>query len=110
MNRTASIHGADSLQLAPGNYIVEVVPPVGYEIQKEEDKNVDFGEYYDVATQALPPECVGTRPYPVPTDLTLFPGVGIPADYRDDPPAMPLPIRPATPARSGRCAIAWRSR
>ena len=73
------INSGGLTQLAPGNYIVEVVPPAGYEIQKEEDKNVDFGEYYDVAMQALPPECVGNRPYPVPTDLTLFPGVGIPA-------------------------------
>ena len=73
-------------QLVPGNYIVEVVPPAGYEVQKEEDKNVDFGEYYDVAMQALPPECAGSRPYPVPAELTLFPGVGIPAEYRDKPP------------------------
>ena len=80
------INSGGLTQLAPGNYIVEVVPPAGYEIQKEEDKNVDFGEYYAVAMQALPPECVGNRPYPVPTDLTLFPGVGIPAAYRDDPP------------------------
>jgi hypothetical protein len=93
--------------LVPGNYIVEVVPPAGYEIQKEEDKNVDFGEYYDVAMQALPPECVGSRtlPYqesardsngniifqprpavgPVPAELTLFPGVEVPAQYRDAP-------------------------
>jgi len=73
-------------QLVPGNYIVEVVPPAGYEVQKEEDKNVDFGEYYAVATQALPPECVGERPYPVPAELSLFPGVPIPAEYRDNPP------------------------
>ncbi|MFN3564839.1 MAG: hypothetical protein ACK4V1_02480 [Burkholderiaceae bacterium] len=72
--------------LVPGNYIVEVVPPPGYEVQKEEDKNVDFGEYYAVATQALPPECVGERPYPVPAELSLFPGVPIPPEYRDNPP------------------------
>jgi len=72
-------------QLVPGNYIVEVVPPPGYQIQKEEDKNVDFGEYYDVAMQALPPECVGERPYAVPAELTLFPGVEIPTQYRDAP-------------------------
>jgi len=86
--------GADPVPLVPGNYIVEVVPPPGYEIQKEEDKNVDFGEYYDVAMQALPPECVGSRTLsyegrpavgPVPADLTLFPGVAIPDQYRDAP-------------------------
>jgi hypothetical protein len=73
-------------QLVPGNYIVEVVPPAGYEVQKEEDKNVDFGEYYALATQALPPECIGARPYPVPAELSLFPGVPIPPEYRDNPP------------------------
>lgn len=74
--------------LPPGNYIVEVVPPAGYEVQKEEDKNVDFGDdyFYDVVMQALPPECVGQRPYPVPAELTLFPGVFIPDAYRDNPP------------------------
>lgn len=86
-------------QLVPGNYIVEVVPPAGYEVQKEEDKNVDFGEYYAVATQALPPECVGARPYPVPAELTLFPGVPIPPEYRDNPPVgtaqTPAPAYPA---------------
>ncbi len=32
--------------LMPGYYIVEAVPPPGYEIQKEEVKNVDFGDEY----------------------------------------------------------------
>jgi hypothetical protein len=78
--------GGTPQPLAPGNYIVEVVPPVGYEIQKEEDKNVDFGDSYAVAMQALPPECVGDRPYPVPAELTLFPGVPVAPEYRDNPP------------------------
>jgi large repetitive protein len=72
--------------LTPGNYIVQVIPPVGYEVQKEEDKNVDFGDSIVVSTLALPPECVGTRPYPVPAELDLFPGVEIPAEFRDNPP------------------------
>jgi large repetitive protein len=71
--------------LPAGNYIVKVVPPVGYEVQKEEDKNVDFGDYYAVSSLALPPECVGVRAAPVPAELTLFPGVAIPAQYRDQP-------------------------
>ncbi len=74
--------------LDPGYYIVEVVPPVGYEVQKEEDKNVDFGDSIVVSTLALPPECVGERPYPVPAELDLFPGVAIPAEYRDSPPTI----------------------
>jgi len=76
---------ATPLPLPPGNYIVKVIPPTGYEVQKEEDKNVDFGDFYAVSTLALPPECVGARPYPVPAELTLFPGVPIPAEYRDQP-------------------------
>ena len=88
---------ASPCPLPPGNYIVEVLPPTGYEIQKEEDKNVDFGEdYLDVATQALPPECVGERAYPVPAELTLFPGVGVPDAYRDFPPIGVLGDPPAT--------------
>jgi hypothetical protein len=81
--------GSGLTQLVPGNYIVEVVPPAGYEIQKEEDKNVDFGDFYAVAMQALPPECVGERPYPVPAELTLFPGVPVSPEYRDNPPTDP---------------------
>ncbi len=76
------------VDLAPGNYVVEVVPPVGYEVQKEEDKNVDFGDSVVVSTLALPPECVGERPFPVPLELDLFPGVEIPAEYRDSPPTI----------------------
>ena len=74
-----------AVPLPAGNYIVKVVPPLGYEIQKEEDKNVDFGDYYAVSSLALPPECVGLRATPVPAELTLFPGVEIPAQYRDQP-------------------------
>jgi FtsP/CotA-like multicopper oxidase with cupredoxin domain len=34
--------------LAPGTYAVEVVPPPGYELMKEEDKNVVFGDVFAV--------------------------------------------------------------
>lgn len=63
--------------LIPGTYIVEAVTPAGYEYVKEEDKNVDFGDDYIPALEPAP--CCGTRPYPVPAELTLFPG--IPAPY-----------------------------
>lgn len=61
-------------------YIVEAVPPPGYEIQKEEDKNVDFGDVYTPGTLVLPPQCVGTPAngmpvHIVPNDLSLFPGI-----------------------------------
>ena len=42
-----------------GDYIVEMVPPPGYEILKPEDKNVDFGDEYNPAPELLPPPCVG---------------------------------------------------
>ena len=69
--------------LAPGNYIIEAVPPPGYEIVKEEDKNVDFGDEYVQGTLAVKPACVGTFQntginHVVPAELTLFPGVEAP--------------------------------
>lgn len=57
--------------LAAGTYIVETIPPPGYEIVKEEDKNVDFGEDLIPGPLALPPVCVGDD-HPVPQYLTLF--------------------------------------
>jgi hypothetical protein len=57
-----------------GQYVVEVIPPVGYEVVKSQDKNVDFGDNYIPSPLLLPPPCVGT-PYTVPPELTLFPGV-----------------------------------
>lgn len=58
--------------LPRGTYIVEAIPPAGYELVKEEDKNVDFGESY--APALLPPVCVGA-PHLVPAELSLFPGI-----------------------------------
>ncbi len=64
-----------------GYYIVEAVPPPGYEIVKEEDKNVDFGDTYQPGmTLAIPPACVGDPALfgidpLIPAELTLFPGV-----------------------------------
>ena len=51
--------------ILPGYYVVQASPPRGadgkevYEIQQEEDKNVDFGDQMKISTQALPPYCVG---------------------------------------------------
>ncbi|OCC14280.1 hypothetical protein DBT_2352 [Dissulfuribacter thermophilus] len=63
--------------LQQGIYIVEAVPPPGYELLKEEDKNVDFGETYIPATEALPPVCVGD-PHTVPLKMSLFPTLDAP--------------------------------
>ncbi|KAF3996030.1 hypothetical protein [Glaciimonas immobilis] len=35
---------AAGLPLAPGRYVVEIIPPAGYEIVKEEDKNILIGD------------------------------------------------------------------
>ena len=63
--------------LSPGIYVVEMISPAGYEILKEEDRNVDFGDSYVPTPQLLPPECVGNRTEaglgPVPFEFTLFP-------------------------------------
>jgi large repetitive protein len=43
--------------LVPGTYIVQAVTPPGYELLKEEDRNVDFG--LTPVPAILPPKCVG---------------------------------------------------
>lgn len=63
--------------MAAGTYIVEVVPPTGYEVIRSQDRNVDFGSEYTASELLLPAPCVGT-PYTVPANLTLFPGVAAP--------------------------------
>jgi hypothetical protein len=67
--------------LTPGDYIVEAATPPGYEILKEEDKNVDFG--VTIVPQLTPAECVGDM-HTLPTYLTFnsdgenpLPGVDI---------------------------------
>ena len=72
--------------LPSGTYIVEVIPPAGYELVKEEDKNVDFGDEYTPSLLAAgplgatPPPCVGPN-HLVPEFLTLFPGQAVEAPY-----------------------------
>lgn len=75
--------GAVEGPLPAGEYIVEVAPLKGpggknlYEIVKEEDKNVDFGDNYVPSPNLVPAECVGPL-HQVPQQLTLFPGVTAP--------------------------------
>ena len=59
--------------LKPGQYIVEIIPPDGYEIIKSHDRNVDFGDEYTPSPLLLPPPCVGAE-YFVNAELSLFPG------------------------------------
>ena len=60
--------GNPEVPLVSGTYIVEVVPAPGYDFQKEEDKNVDFGDQFTPAM--LPFPCVGTM-HTVPPFLTM---------------------------------------
>ena len=89
--------------LASGIYIVEVVPPPGYEIVKEEDKNVDFGETYKPSPLLLPPVCVGDN-HLVPDFLTLFPDEQIPAPFAGE--MRPLCDRKQVEVVSGKNAAA----
>ena len=63
--------------LPRGKYIVESSAPLGYEIVKSQDKNVDYGDDYVGSPLALLAPCVGDQ-YVVPAELTLFPGVPAP--------------------------------
>lgn len=69
--------GEEISPIPPGQYVVEVVPPPGYEIVRSQDKNVDFGDEYTPSLLLLPPKCVGDE-YLVPPELSLFPGVEAP--------------------------------
>ena len=98
--------GFREVPLPAGKYVVRVVPPRGYKVVKEEDKNVDFGDEYipqefyltgyplgDAGASAAPPRagapyeplavpfCVGSL-HEVPAELSLYPGV--PGAYGGD--------------------------
>ncbi|MHC4616857.1 MAG: multicopper oxidase domain-containing protein [Planctomycetota bacterium] len=67
--------GSDEVEGLPaGTYIVEAATPDGYELVKEEDKNVDFGDQFTPSLLLLPPVCVGDL-HLVPDELSMFPGV-----------------------------------
>jgi len=65
-----------------GQYLVEVIPPAGYEVIKSQDRNVDFGDVFFPSPELLPPPCAnfadvdgdGNPGYTVPAELSLFPG------------------------------------
>ena len=68
---------ASKPELEAGTYIVEAYTPPGYDLVKEEDKNVDFGDTYTPSVLALPAPCVGD-PHVVPAELSLVAGVEAP--------------------------------
>ncbi len=57
--------------IAPGPYIVEVVPPAGYKVVSWGDRNIEFGDPKIPFLKELP-DCVGPL-YDVPQYHTLFP-------------------------------------
>jgi hypothetical protein len=70
--------GAEEVEGLPtGNYIVEVIPPDGYVLVKEEDKNVDYGDEFTPTPMALPIPCVG-EDHLVPDTLSLFEDIEAP--------------------------------
>jgi FtsP/CotA-like multicopper oxidase with cupredoxin domain len=71
------VTGAAAAMLPQGTYIVEATRPPGYELVKEEDRNVDFGDTYTPSLLLLPPVCVGDD-HTVPAELTLFGGTPAP--------------------------------
>ena len=67
-----------SVPIPPGNYIVTVDPPRGYQVLFWGDRNIEFGDpEFPFLTQ--PAECVGA-PTAVPQFHTLFPGDQVPTD------------------------------
>jgi hypothetical protein len=79
------IFGPEDDQLVPGTYIVEAATPPGYELVKEEDRNVDFGP--SVIPAILPPKCVGDlhEVQKLFSFLTDANGVALPPVDPDDP-------------------------
>lgn len=89
--------GSNPVSLPAGRYMTEGVAPYGYEHQKEEDKNVDFGDLLSPGTLANPADCIGSREEGitydddgnpvaiaplVPDELDTFPGVAIPDRFK----------------------------
>ncbi|MFA5352831.1 MAG: hypothetical protein WC291_01245 [Thermodesulfovibrionales bacterium] len=63
--------------LPKGMYIVEAGTPFSYVLQKEEDKNVGFGDAWTPSPLLLAPPCVGSN-HVVAAELTLHPGTPAP--------------------------------
>jgi hypothetical protein len=88
-----------------GKYVVEVVPPAGYELIKEEDVNVGFGDVFDTVAVAPPAGGSGVFTYPdaatVAAALAPEPGIAQPrcvGELREVPEIMSLFPNAAEPA------------
>ncbi|MES9968872.1 MAG: hypothetical protein ABW092_02490 [Candidatus Thiodiazotropha sp.] len=109
-------HAHLQLGMLPGDYIVQMAPPPGYENLREEHKNVDYGDQYIPSEMAFPATCVG-EDHTVPpflsmatTDgsgdsVSLIPGVeAIDAPFAGE--TRPLCDMKAVPLSSGQNAAA----
>ncbi|MBI5694651.1 MAG: hypothetical protein HZC51_02770 [Nitrospirae bacterium] len=76
--------------LTPGDYVVKVIPPAGYKIVKNDDKNVDFGMSFTPGLLAAPPACVGAEVV-VPPVLS-FDGATENPSYDPANPAKTMPL------------------
>ena len=85
--------------LLPGDYIVESPTPPGYELVKEEDRNVDFGDEFVPAPQALEVVCVG-EPHTVPPLFSMV--------TKDGSGEIAQVIDGVDPERSRQCVAACR--
>ncbi|MGQ9857431.1 MAG: hypothetical protein ACUVS3_01930 [Thermodesulfobacteriota bacterium] len=99
-NPVPVVSGEAPIPLTTGQLVVEVVPPVGFELTKEEDKNFDFGDRYKPSTKALLPPCVGPL-HRVPAELSLFPGVEVRPDLANtDRPLCNMKLVDVVPGRN----------
>jgi hypothetical protein len=62
----------------PGNYIVQIIPPKGYDVLKWGDRNIEFGDP-KIPFEITPPPCVGDS-YNVPQYHTLFSDQQVPTE------------------------------
>jgi large repetitive protein len=67
-----------SVPLPPGNYIVQVSPPPGFQVLFWGDRNIEFGDP-KFPWLVKPPDCNG-QPRAVPQFHTLYPDVQVPTD------------------------------
>ncbi len=102
--------GQTLVSLPPGTYVVEAVTPPGYEVVKEEDKNILIGDaFVGPAPQQFGP--LGSI-FILPDQATLGnanpgnPGTGDPASRATPPPTSACtasPTPPASPSASATC-------
>jgi hypothetical protein len=69
---SSAVEDADGTTIPAGTYIVEGTVPPGYDLLKEEDKNVDFGPEATPSPLLIPAACFGDQ-HLLPEFLTLFP-------------------------------------